>query len=249
MARLASAVDTTPTIPCFAPPRPWLCQVLPLYPRPDDPAGMACLMAAPCSGSGKTPAQPLPDGIVRQRGETIQTFKLDRITSIPRPCSAWPAAGPAQPRQLALWLRLGWQRQLPLVGAVGRSLPGGRVMGPLRWAADRGLEGSSAETGLEPCKLPVVLVVEGRRQLDPFGRPGERLPRPSPPASTLPGRCSTASAPSDIRPCSSEARRIAMPLLVLAATQPNLPSRHWLCSRPRARRRSSQAGGHGPILD
>ena len=37
---------------------------------------MACLIAAPCSGSGKTLVSLALSALVRRRGQTIQTFKV-----------------------------------------------------------------------------------------------------------------------------------------------------------------------------
>ena len=55
---------------------------------------MACLIAAPCSGSGKTLVSLALSALVRRRGQTIQTFKvgpdyldpqlLERVSG--RPC-------------------------------------------------------------------------------------------------------------------------------------------------------------------
>ena len=122
---------------------------------------MACLIAAPCSGSGKTLLSLCLAALLRQRGETIQTFKvgpdyldpqlLSRVSS--SPCRNLDAllCGPDWIRRSFSWW--GSRADHCLVEGV-MGLFDGRGPGP---------EGSSAElAGL--LGLPVVLVVEASRQ-------------------------------------------------------------------------------------
>ena len=122
---------------------------------------MACLIAAPCSGSGKTLLSLCLAALIHQRGETIQTFKvgpdyldpqlLSRASG--RPCRNLDGllCGPDWVRRSFPWW--GGQADHCLVEGV-MGLFDGR--GP-------GLEGSSAELA-RLLELPVVLVVEASRQ-------------------------------------------------------------------------------------
>jgi len=122
---------------------------------------MACLIAAPCSGSGKTLLSLCLAALVRQRGETIQTFKVGPDYLDPQLLSR--VSGQPCRNLDTLLCGKGW---------VGRSFPwwGGRadhclvegVMG-LFDGRGPGLEGSSAELA-QLLELPVVLVVEASRQ-------------------------------------------------------------------------------------
>ncbi len=122
---------------------------------------MACLIAAPCSGSGKTLLTLALTALLRQRGHSVQTFKvgpdyldpqlLARVSG--RPCRNLDRllCGPEWVERSFHW----WGRQADhclVEGVMG--LFDGR--GP-------GDEGSSAELAVA-LQLPVVLVVEASRQ-------------------------------------------------------------------------------------
>ncbi|MCT0209882.1 MAG: cobyrinate a,c-diamide synthase [Cyanobium sp.] len=122
---------------------------------------MACLIAAPCSGSGKTLLSLALTALLRQRGRSVQTFKvgpdyldpqlLARVSG--RPCRNLDRllCGPEWVERSFHW----WGRQADhclVEGVMG--LFDGR--GP-------GDEGSSAELAVA-LQLPVVLVVEASRQ-------------------------------------------------------------------------------------
>ena len=122
---------------------------------------MACLIAAPCSGSGKTLLTLALTALLRQRGRSVQTFKvgpdyldpqlLSRVSG--RPCRNLDRllCGSSWVERSFHW----WGRQADhclVEGVMG--LFDGR--GP-------GDEGSSAELAAA-LQLPVVLVVEASRQ-------------------------------------------------------------------------------------
>jgi cobyrinic acid a,c-diamide synthase len=122
---------------------------------------MACLIAAPCSGSGKTLLSLALTAVIRRRGGSIQTFKvgpdyldpqlLSRLSG--RPCRNLDSllCGPEWVERSLRW----WGRRADhclVEGVMG--LFDGR--GP-------GSEGSSAAIALQ-LDLPVVLVVEASRQ-------------------------------------------------------------------------------------
>jgi cobyrinic acid a,c-diamide synthase len=122
---------------------------------------MACLIAAPCSGSGKTLLTLALTALLRQRGRSVQTFKvgpdyldpqlLSRVSG--RPCRNLDRllCGSSWVDRSFHW----WGRQADhclVEGVMG--LFDGR--GP-------GDEGSSAELAAA-LQLPVVLVVEASRQ-------------------------------------------------------------------------------------
>ena len=122
---------------------------------------MACLIAAPCSGSGKTLVSLALSALVRRRGQTIQTFKvgpdyldpqlLARVSG--RPCRNLDPllCGEAWVRRS--FLGFGSQADRCLVEGV-MGLFDGR---------GSSTEGSSAAVA-QQLDLPIVLVVEASRQ-------------------------------------------------------------------------------------
>ncbi|MFO7627974.1 MAG: AAA family ATPase, partial [Prochlorococcaceae cyanobacterium] len=122
---------------------------------------MACLIAAPCSGSGKTLLSLCLAALARQRGQTLQPFKvgpdyldpqlLSRVSG--RPCRNLDPllCGEAWVRRVFQWHGQRAERVL-VEGVMG--LFDGR--GPSS-------EGSSAAVAAL-LDLPVVLVVEASRQ-------------------------------------------------------------------------------------
>jgi cobyrinic acid a,c-diamide synthase len=122
---------------------------------------MACLIAAPCSGSGKTLLSLALTALARRRGQSIQLFKVGPDYLDPQ----LHAAASSQPcRNLdpllcgEAWVQQSFQRhgsrsQLALVEGV-MGLFDGRGPSP---------EGSSAHVAAL-LDLPVVLVVEASRQ-------------------------------------------------------------------------------------
>ncbi len=122
---------------------------------------MACLIAAPCSGSGKTLVSLALSALVRRRGQTIQTFKVGPDYLDPQ-LLARVSGQPCRNLDPLLcgeaWVRrsfqgFGSQADLCLVEGVMGLFDG-------RGAS---AEGSSAAVALQ-LDLPIVLVVEASRQ-------------------------------------------------------------------------------------
>jgi len=122
---------------------------------------MACLIAAPCSGSGKTLVSLALSALVRRRGQTIQTFKvgpdyldpqlLARVSG--RPCRNLDPLLCGEAWVQRSFLGFGSQADRCLVEGVMGLFDG-------RGAS---AEGSSAAVA-QQLKLPIVLVVEASRQ-------------------------------------------------------------------------------------
>ena len=122
---------------------------------------MACLIAAPCSGSGKTLVSLALSALVRRRGQTIQTFKvgpdyldpqlLARVSG--RPCRNLDPLLCGEAWVQRCFEGFGSQAELCLVEGV-MGLFDGR---------GSSAEGSSAAVALQ-LDLPIVLVVEASRQ-------------------------------------------------------------------------------------
>lgn len=122
---------------------------------------MACLIAAPASGSGKTLVSLALTALARRRGCTIQTFKVGPDYLDPQLLSA---ASGRPCRNLdpllcgAAWVRQSFRRH-------GAATDLALVEGVMGLFDGRGptMEGSSAAVALL-LELPVVLVVEASRQ-------------------------------------------------------------------------------------
>ncbi len=122
---------------------------------------MACLIAAPCSGSGKTLVSLALSALVRRRGQTIQTFKvgpdyldpqlLERVSG--RPCRNLDPLLCGEAWVQRCFQGFGSQAELCLVEGVMGLFDG-------RGAS---AEGSSAAVA-QLLELPIVLVVEASRQ-------------------------------------------------------------------------------------
>ena len=186
---------------------------------------MACLIAAPCSGSGKTLVSLALSALVRRRGQTIQTFKvgpdyldpqlLARVSG--RPCRNLDPllCGEAWVRRS--FLGFGSQADRCLVEGV-MGLFDGR---------GSSAEGSSAAVA-QQLKLPIVLVVEASRQAGSLAALVRGF-RDHDPGLTIAGVVLNGVGSERHRALLGEAlAAIAMPLLGVLPRHDSLelPSRH-----------------------
>ncbi|MFM9110730.1 MAG: cobyrinate a,c-diamide synthase [Prochlorococcaceae cyanobacterium] len=187
---------------------------------------MSVLIAAPCSGSGKTLLSLCLTALARRRGEAIQTFKVGPDYLDPqllaavagRPCRNLDTllCGPEWVRRSYAWHGSRAQRVL-VEGVMG--LFDGR--GP-------GSEASSAEVAAL-LELPVVLVVEASRQAGSLAALVRGFRDHGPPAVRLAGVVLNRVAGERHRLLLSDAlAAIAVPLLGVLPSDPALalPSRH-----------------------
>ena len=187
---------------------------------------MACLIAAPCSGSGKTLLCLMLAALVQQRGERLQAFKVGPDYLDPQLLSAVAGVscrnldpilcGPAWVARSFQWHGARADRVL-VEGVMG--LFDGR--GPSS-------EGSSAAVAAQ-LALPVVLVVEASRQAGSIAALVRGFRDHGPPAVRLAGVVLNRVGSERHRALLAEALgAIAVPLLGVVPTPPALalPSRH-----------------------
>jgi len=186
---------------------------------------MACLIAAPCSGSGKTLLSLCLTALVRQRGETIQTFKVGPDYLDPQLLTL--ASGRPCRNLDGLLCGIDWvKRSFPWWGRQADHCLVEGVMG-LFDGRGPGLEGSSAELARQ-LDLPVVLVVEASRQAGSVAALVSGF-RDHLPGLDVAGVVLNGVSTERHRALLSEALAgIAMPLLGVLPRHPslNLPSRH-----------------------
>jgi len=186
---------------------------------------MACLIAAPSSGSGKTLLSLCLAALVRQRGETIQTFKVGPDYLDPQLLSR--ASGRPCRNLDALLCGEGWvRRSFPWWGSQANHCLVEGVMG-LFDGRGPGLAGSSAELA-QLLGLPVVLVVEASRQAGSVAALVRGF-RDHQPGLVLAGVVLNGVSTERHQALLSEAlAAIAMPLLGVLPRHHslNLPSRH-----------------------
>ncbi len=187
---------------------------------------MSCLIAAPCSGSGKTLLTLCLAAVARQRGETLQPFKVgpdyldpQLLTAVAgRACRNLDPllCGEEWVRRCFHWHGCGAQRVL-VEGVMG--LFDGR--GP-------GSEGSSAAVAAL-LDLPVVLVVEASRQAGSLAALVRGFRDHGPPSVRLAGVVLNRVASPRHRALLGEAlASLGVPLLGALPPHPSLelPSRH-----------------------
>jgi len=187
---------------------------------------MACLIAAPCSGSGKTLLSLSLTALARQRGETIQPFKVgpDYLDAqllgavAGRPCRNLDPilCGDA-------WLEASFRWH---GGRAERVLVEG-VMG-LFDGRGASAEGSSAAVAAQ-LELPVVLVVEASRQAGSLAALVRGFRDHGPPRVTLAGVVLNRVSSDRHRALLAEAlASINVPLLGVLPSHPALalPARH-----------------------
>lgn len=187
---------------------------------------MGCLIAAPCSGSGKTLLSLCLSASARQRGQSIQPFKVGPDYLDPqllaavaqRPCRNLDPllCGPEWVRRCYSWHGSRADRVL-VEGVMG--LFDGR--GPSS-------EGSSAAVAAL-LDLPVVLVVEASRQAGSLAALVRGFRDHGPPAVTLAGVVLNRVGSERHRALLAEAlASISVPLLGVLPQHPSLdlPSRH-----------------------
>ncbi|MCT0199089.1 cobyrinate a,c-diamide synthase [Synechococcus sp. CS-1325] len=186
---------------------------------------MACLIAAPCSGSGKTLLSLCLAALVRRRGETIQTFKVGPDYLDPQLLSR--TSGRPCRNLDALLCGEGWvRRSFPWWGSQADHCLVEGVMG-LFDGRGPGLAGSSAELA-QLLGLPVVLVVEASRQAGSVAALVRGF-RDHQPGLELAGVVLNGVSTERHQALLSEAlAAIAMPLLGVLPRHPSLslPSRH-----------------------
>ena len=187
---------------------------------------MACLIAAPCSGSGKTLLSLCLAALARRRGESLQPFKVGPDYLDPQLLSA--VSGRAcrnldpilcGPRWVAN--SFGWH---------GRRADRVLVEGVMGLFDGRGptSEGSSAAVAAQ-LDLPVVLVVEASRQAGSLAALVRGFRDHGPPAIRLAGVVLNRVGSDRHRSLLAEAlASIAVPLLGVLPQHPSLelPSRH-----------------------
>ncbi len=202
---------------------------------------MGCLIAAPCSGSGKTLLSLCLTASARQRGQSIQPFKVGPDYLDPqllaavaqRPCRNLDPllCGAEWVRRCYRWHGSRADRVL-IEGVMG--LFDGR--GP-------GSEGSSAAVAAL-LDLPVVLVVEASRQAGSLAALVRGFRDHGPPAVKLAGVVLNRVGSERHRALLAEAlASISVPLLGVLPQHPSLdlPSRHLGLLPPPGTRRSGGA--------
>jgi cobyrinic acid a,c-diamide synthase len=186
---------------------------------------MACLIAAPCSGSGKTLVSLALSALVRRRGQTIQTFKvgpdyldpqlLERVSG--RPCRNLDPLLCGEAWVQRSFLGFGSQADRCLVEGVMGLFDG-------RGSSS---EGSSAAVA-QQLDLPIVLVVEASRQAGSLAALVRGF-RDHDPGLTIAGVVLNGVGSERHRALLGEAlAAIAMPLLGVLPRHDSLelPSRH-----------------------
>ena len=187
---------------------------------------MSCLIAAPCSGSGKTLLSLSLAAVARARGETIQPFKVGPDYLDPQLLGA-VAGRPCRNLDPLLcgeaWVRRSYRWH---GGRADRVLVEG-VMG-LFDGRGSGSEGSSAAVAAL-LGLPVVLVVEASRQAGSLAALVRGFRDHGPPRVTLAGVVLNRVGSERHRSLLAEAlAAIEVPLLGVLPSHPSLelPSRH-----------------------
>jgi cobyrinic acid a,c-diamide synthase len=187
---------------------------------------MACLIAAPCSGSGKTLLSLSLVALARQQGESIQPFKVgpdyldaQLLSAVAgRPCRNLDPILCGPP-----WLERSYRWH---AGRAQRVLVEG-VMG-LFDGRGSSAEGSSAAVAAQ-LGLPVVLVVEASRQAGSLAALVRGFRDHGPPPVDLAGVVLNRVSSERHRTLLAEAlASIGVPLLGVLPTHPalTLPSRH-----------------------
>ncbi len=187
---------------------------------------MSCLIAAPCSGSGKTLLSLTLAAVARARGETIQPFKVGPDYLDPQLLGA-VAGRPCRNLDPLLcgeeWVRRCYRWH---GGRAGRVLVEG-VMG-LFDGRGSGSEGSSAAVA-DLLGLPVVLVVEASRQAGSLAALVRGFRDHGPPRVALAGVVLNRVGSDRHQRLLAEAlEAIGVPLLGVLPSHPSLelPSRH-----------------------
>jgi cobyrinic acid a,c-diamide synthase len=187
---------------------------------------MACLIAAPCSGSGKTLLSLCLAALARRRGETLQPFKVGPDYLDPQLLAA-VAGRPCRNLDPILcgedWL----QRSFRWHGARAERVLVEGVMG-LFDGRGSGSEGSSAAVAAL-LDLPVVLVVEASRQAGSLAALVRGFRDHGPPQVRLAGVVLNRVGSGRHQQLLAEAlASIAVPLLGVLPHHPSLvlPSRH-----------------------
>ncbi len=187
---------------------------------------MSCLIAAPCSGSGKTLLSLCLAAVVRARGETLQTFKVGPDYLDPQLLGA-VAGRPCRNLDPLLcgeeWVRRShrWHG-----GRAERVLVEG-VMG-LFDGRGAGSEGSSAAVA-DLLDLPVVLVVEASRQAGSLAALVRGFRDHGPPRVSVAGVVlNRVGSERHHRLLAEALAAIGVPLLGVLPSHPalELPSRH-----------------------
>ncbi|MEA5441971.1 cobyrinate a,c-diamide synthase [Cyanobium gracile] len=187
---------------------------------------MSCLIAAPCSGSGKTLLSLTLAAVARARGKSIQPFKVGPDYLDPQLLGA-VAGRPCRNLDPLLcgeeWVRRCYRWH---GGRAGRVLVEG-VMG-LFDGRGSGSEGSSAAVA-DLLGLPVVLVVEASRQAGSLAALVRGFRDHGPPRVTLAGVVlNRVGSDRHHRLLAEALEAIAVPLLGVLPSHPSLelPSRH-----------------------
>ncbi|WP_216902681.1 cobyrinate a,c-diamide synthase [Synechococcus sp. CCY 9618] len=187
---------------------------------------MSCLIAAPCSGSGKTLLSLCLAAVARARGKTIQPFKVGPDYLDPQLLGA-VAGRPCRNLDPLLcgeeWVRRSYRWH---GGRADRVLVEG-VMG-LFDGRGAGSEGSSAAVA-DLLELPVVLVVEASRQAGSLAALVRGFRDHGPPRVRLAGVVlNRVGSERHHRLLAEALEAIAMPLLGVLPSHPSLelPSRH-----------------------
>jgi cobyrinic acid a,c-diamide synthase len=187
---------------------------------------MSCLIAAPCSGSGKTLLSLCLTALVRERGRSLQPFKVGPDYLDPQLLGA-VAGRPCRNLDPLLcgeeWVRRVYRWH---GGRAERVLVEG-VMG-LFDGRGAGSEGSSAAVA-DLLGLPVVLVVEASRQAGSLAALVRGFRDHGPPRVSLAGVVLNRVASERHRHLLAEAlAAIGVPLLGVLPSHPalELPSRH-----------------------
>ena len=187
---------------------------------------MSCLIAAPCSGSGKTLLSLTLAAVARTRGESIQPFKVGPDYLDPQLLGA-VAGRPCRNLDPLLcgedWVRRCYRWH---GGRAGRVLVEG-VMG-LFDGRGSGSEGSSAAVA-DLLGLPVVLVVEASRQAGSLAALVRGFRDHGPPRVALAGVVlNRVGSDRHHRLLAEALEAIEVPLLGVLPSHPSLelPSRH-----------------------
>jgi cobyrinic acid a,c-diamide synthase len=187
---------------------------------------MACLIAAPCSGSGKTLLSLCLAALARRRGETLQPFKVGPDYLDPQLLAA-VAGRPCRNLDPILCGESWLERSFLWHGARADRVLVEGVMG-LFDGRGSGSEGSSAAVACQ-LDLPVVLVVEASRQAGSLAALVRGFRDHGPPRVRLAGVVLNRVGSGRHRQLLAEAlASIAVPLLGVLPHHPALalPSRH-----------------------
>jgi cobyrinic acid a,c-diamide synthase len=187
---------------------------------------MACLIAAPCSGSGKTLLSLCLAALARRRGETLQPFKVGPDYLDPQLLAA-VAGRPCRNLDPILCGESWLERSFRWHGARAERVLVEGVMG-LFDGRGSGSEGSSAAVAAL-LDLPVVLVVEASRQAGSLAALVRGFRDHGPPQVRLAGVVLNRVGSGRHQQLLAEAlASIAVPLLGVLPHHPSLvlPSRH-----------------------